>query len=308
MIQLFISMLILWSPGTGKATCLSYTDPEPIDSSSPSGIPVLMYHHVSDPVNGYYGVSTGRLLTDLQLLDEAGFFLISAEDIENSLMQVPQDRKPVMLTFDDGWQDNFNFIGNGNSVEIDPDCVVAILEDYCNEHPEFGHTATFFISWDKIPFGQEEYTAEKLNLLLDMGYSIGNHTNMHDDFIRLPRDRWENSVLLPMVKFHKRLGLRITEVFAMAYPGGRFPKGIGAEEYLAGFSFMGRQAVRMGFLANGSVSSIRSLLDSPEGWFRFGRLDMSQYSVRQLLDWRNIMDAGPRENLHDPLRYRIPQS
>jgi len=304
--QLIISLIIMWVPETASATSLSYTDPAPSDENAPSGIPILMYHHVSDPVDGYYGVSTARFLTDLQLLDEAGFYLITPHDLENNLMQVPPDRKPLMLTFDDGWQDNFNFIGSGSTLEADPDCIVSILEQYSSEHPEFGHGATFYISWDKIPFGQEEYVAEKFNLLLDMGYCIGNHTNMHADFMTLPRSKWENSVALPMVKFHKRLGLRISEVFTMAYPGGRFPEGIGAEEYLAGFTFMDREIVRMGFLANGSVSSVRNLLDSDEGWFRFGRLDMSHYSVRQVLGWRNIMTAGPRDNLHDPLRYRLP--
>ena len=306
MIQLIASLLILWSPQVGKTTSLSYSEPDPTDNNAGSGIPVLMYHHVSDPVDGYYGVSTGRLLMDLQLLDEAGFFLITSEDIENGLMQVPADRRPLMLTFDDGWQDNFNFIQRGGSVEIDPHCAVAILEDYSDAHPDFGRGATFFISWDKIPFGQEEFVMEKFNLLLDMGYSIGNHTNMHADFMVLPRDKWENAVITPMVKFHRRLGLRTTEIFAMAYPGGRFPEGIGAEEYLACFRFMGTGAVRIGFLANGSVSSFGRILDSAEGWFRIGRLDMSQYSVRELLGWRNIMTSGPRENLHDTLRPRIP--
>ena len=306
MIQLIVSLLIMWVPQTGRATCLSYSDPDPVDSNAPSGIPVLMYHHVSDPVNGYYGVSTGRMRMDLQLLYEADFFLITPDDIENGLMQVPPDRRPLMLTFDDGWQDNFNFILSAGSVEIDPSCAVAILEAYCDEHPEFGRGATFFISWDKIPFGQEEFVMEKFNLLLDMGYSIGNHTNRHADFMVLPWDKWENSVITPMGKFYQRLGLRTSEIFAMAYPGGRFPKGVGAEEYLAGLRFRGEEAVRIGFLADGSVSSFGRLLSSPEGWFRIGRLDMSQYSVRQLLGWRNIMTIDPRDDLHDPLRPRIP--
>ncbi|MCK4504206.1 MAG: hypothetical protein KAW14_01205 [Candidatus Aegiribacteria sp.] len=305
---LILSLLFLWTPEIGATSILEHSDPEEPLSNSTSGIPVLMYHHVSDPVDGYYGVSTNRFRTDLEKLCAAGFYLITSSNIKNGLMQVPADRRPLMLTFDDGWQDNFTFLETHGSTEIDPLCVVGILEQFCDQNPEFGRGVTFFISWDKIPFGQEEYIAEKFNLLLDMGYSIGNHTNMHTDFITLPRSKWDRAVLLPMEKFHRRLGLRTSEIFAISYPGGRFPKDQGAEEYLSHFQFQNRQAVRMGFLANGSISSMNRLLDSPEGIFRIGRLDMSQYSVHKLLGWRNLMTVEPREYLHDPLPSRLSQS
>ncbi|MCK5064980.1 MAG: polysaccharide deacetylase family protein [Candidatus Fermentibacteraceae bacterium] len=305
MTGLLLTLLFLWTPETGRTAIIEHTDPEDPVSNAASGIPVLMYHHVSDPVDGYYGVSIRRFLSDLEKLCDAGFYLITPPDLENGLMQVPADRRPLMLTFDDGWQDNFMFLEG--STEIDPHCVVGILEQFCDLNPEFGRGVTFFISWDKIPFGQEEYITEKFNLLIDMGYSIGNHTNMHTNFMTLPRTKWDRAVLLPMENFHRRLGLRTSEIFAMAYPGGRFPKDQGAEEFLSHFQFQNVQAVRMGFLANGSVSSMNRLLDSPEGIFRIGRLDMSQYSVRRLLDWRNIMKTGPRESLHTPLLPRLRQ-
>ncbi|MBD3276942.1 MAG: hypothetical protein GF388_01460 [Candidatus Aegiribacteria sp.] len=302
-----LSILItLWVPATGRTTPLSHTPSDFSNDNASSGIPVLMYHHVSDPVNGYYGISTHRLRRDLELLDEAGFYLITPEDIENCLFQVPDDRIPLMLTFDDGWQDNFNFIDYGGDTEIDPSCAVSILEEYCRQNPDFGHGAVFFISWDKVPFGQEEYVQEKFNMLLDMGYVIGNHTDRHADFMRLPRSKWSDAVLLPMRKFHSRVGLRTGSISTLSYPGGRLPKDAGAEDVISGFHFMGRQAVRMGFLANGSVSSFQRLLDSSEGIYRIGRLDMSQYSVDKLLGWRNIMTDGSRRDLHDPLRYRMP--
>lgn len=308
MTGLLLSLLLLWAPETGTVTILEHSSPEEPLSNTTSGIPVLMYHHVSDPVDGYYGVSTDRFRSDLEKLCAAGFYLITPSDLENGLMQVPADRRPVMLTLDDGWQDNFTFLETHGSTEIDPLCVVGILEQFCDQNPEFGRGVTFFISWDKIPFGQEEYITEKFNLLIDMGYSIGNHTNMHSDFMIIPRTKWERAVILPMEKFHRRLGLRTSEIFAMAYPGGRFPKDQGAEEYLSHFQFQNRQAVRIGFLANGSVSSFNRLLDSPEGIFRIGRLDMSQYSVHRMLGWRNLMTTGPRDNLHDPLPPRLRQT
>jgi peptidoglycan/xylan/chitin deacetylase (PgdA/CDA1 family) len=299
-------LLQAWTPSSGRASCLCYSEPDELETRGPSGIPVLMYHHVSDPVDGYYGVSTHRFRSDLEQLDRAGFFLIVPEDIENGLMRVPPDRRPVLLTFDDGWQDNMNFIGTGDSYRLDPSCAVAILDDYSSEHPEFGRGAVFFISWDKVPFGQEEFVTEKMNLLLDMGYVIGNHTDMHTDLTRLPMSKWRDAVVKPLQRFNRRLGLRTSQIRTLAYPGGRLPRDSGAEDLLSQLDFGGRKAVVMGFLANGSITSFGPLLSSPEGWFRIGRLDMSQYSVSQVLEWNNIMVPQAREDLHDPLSMRIP--
>lgn len=306
MSPLLLCAILFWTPGTGRVSCLGHTGSYREEAGGPSGIPVLMYHHVSDPVNGYYGVSTFRFRRDLELLDQAGFFLVRPEDLQNGLMRVPPDRRPVLITFDDGWQDNFSFNGSGSSITIDPDCAVAIMEEYCEENPEFGHGAVFFISWDKVPFGQEDFVEEKMNLLLDMGYSIGNHTDMHTDLTRLPRGKWSDAILRPLDRFKRSLGLRTSTVDAIAYPGGRLPRDSGAEEFLACLRYEGRQAVSMGFLANGSVSSFGPLLSSSEGWYRIGRLDMSQYSVAELLQWTNIMNTDAREDLHEPLRRRIP--
>ncbi|MFO8184856.1 MAG: polysaccharide deacetylase family protein [Candidatus Aegiribacteria sp.] len=308
MMNLMLTLLLTWVPGTGRTAPLTRSGEDQFDTRGPSGVPVLMYHHVSDPVNGYYGVSTNRFIRDLELLDRNGFFLIGPEDINDGLRRVPPDRRPLMLTFDDGWQDNFSFIASGDSFSIDPLCAVAILEEYCQENPDFGHGAVFFISWDKVPFGQEEYVSEKMNMLLDMGYSIGNHTDMHTDLTILPRSKWEDAVLRPLQKLHRGLGMRTSGIYTLSYPGGRLPRDTGAEDFLSDIEFMGRQAVSMGFLASGSVSSLGPLLSSPEGWFRIGRLDMSQYSVRELLQWTNIMSPRAREDLHDPLSRRIPPS
>ena len=307
MTALLAALLIMWVPDVSTVTPLERKEIEPTPSGTTTGIPVLMYHHVSDPVNGYYGVSTNRLLSDLEQLDAAGYYLITSEDLENSLMQVPAGRRPLILTFDDGWEDNFSYIIDGDDVRLDPNCVLALLEDFCDEHPDFGRGVTFFISWDKVPFGQEVFVAEKLNLLLDMGYSVGNHTRRHDHLDRISWDRWHLAVVGALDRFHRRLGLRTGMVSTIGYPGGRFPEGVGAEEFLSELSFQGQQAVTVGFLADGSISSFGRLLDSPEGWFRIGRLDMSQYSVPRVLGWRNLMTASEaRTSLHDPLPWRMP--
>ncbi len=296
-----------WTPSCSDVTPLDHAQAEPQYGRPPSGIPVLMYHHVSDPVNGYYGVSTHRFESDLEALEEAGFHLITTRDLRDGLMQVPEGRRPVMLTFDDGWQDNFSYVVTPDGVSVDESCVLGILEDFCDRHPDFGRGAVFFVSWDKVPFGQAAYVEEKMNVLLDLGYEIGNHTWRHSLFTELPRSEWSASVGRAMELFRDRLGLRVSSVTALAYPGGVLPSETGAEELLSSYTFEGRRAVGCGFLVTGSVSSMAELLESDEGPYRIGRLDMSRYSVGRLLGWRNLMSrSAAREDLHDPLPWRMP--
>ena len=270
-----------------------------------SGIPVICYHHVNDILMDY-GVTPSRLRADLEDLYDAGFTLVTRADLENGLMQLPSGRRPLILTFDDGWQDNVNFLENADgSTEIDPYCVVAILEEFTTNHPDFGGKVIFFISWDKIPFGQEEYVEEKLNMLLDMGHEIGNHSWRHRHFITLNGDQWSPAVLRAMDYFYRELGIRTCEISSLAYPGGAIQKGSWVTERIAEMEFNGARAVTMGFLVDGAVSSFRWILGDPDMMLRVSRIDMSLYSVRQLLRWRNLISEGnSRSSLHDPLPWR----
>ncbi len=299
MIILISVILLAWTPSVFNVNKLPDAENTIPTRDGPEGIPVLLYHHVSDPVNGYYGISTSRFRNDLELLYRAGFCLVNPADIENGLTGIPPDRRPVMLTFDDGWRDNFSVtIRDNGSVNPDPECVVAILEEYCDSHPEFGHGAVFFISWDKVPFGQEEFVTEKLNMLLDLGYTIGNHTSTHRNFSALPPHEWEKEVINALEKFGRYLGLRTCMVTTLAYPGGRLPRISGVFDILDGMEYRGRRAVTMGFLVDGSVTTLSSMLSPGEERFRIGRLDMSRYSVGELLQWRNLMGTGGRNDLH----------
>jgi hypothetical protein len=61
----------------------------------------------------------------------------------------------------------------------------------------------------------------------------------------------------------------------------------------------------MAFVVDGAISSFRRVLYDPDRRVRISRIDMSQYSVGQILQWPNLMDYGEgRTDLHSPLPWR----
>ena len=299
-ILFLLSVLAGFIPSVGNPPELDHgTTPELPDYSS--GIPVIAYHQIT-PNQSAYSATPSKLRDDLQRLYNAGFFLILPTDIENGLSRVPFDRRPIMITFDDGWEDNFRYIDlPGGEQRIDPDCAVAIVNTFIEEHPDFGPGVVFFISWDKIPFGSR--TQEKLNALLDMGHYIGNHSADHLAFTKIPASRYWEQVLPALDSFQRRLGLRTADINVLAYPGGRIPMGVNAESTLAEMEYNGRPAVIQGYLVDGAVSSFKQFYEGNH--YRISRLDMALYSVPRLLSWSNIMvESNSRSSLHDDLPYR----
>jgi peptidoglycan/xylan/chitin deacetylase (PgdA/CDA1 family) len=284
--------------GVFQAPSLEYR--EPVPEEYPSGIPVLCYHHVGNP-GVRYGVSAFGLRADLQALYENGFYLITPADLENRLMQVPLGRRPVMITFDDGWEDHCRLLPDTR--ELDPLCALGIVEGFLEDHPDFGGGVTFFVSWDKTPFGGD--AVEKLNLILDTGNEVGNHSLSHTPFQLISEDGWRRQVNGALDRFEECLGMRAGEVRALAYPGGRATRDGAASDFVAGLVWNGRPAVTSAFVVDGMITNFSRVLDGGRGRYCIGRIDMSLYSVGQLLQWRNLVATGAgRTGIRSPLAWR----
>lgn len=74
----------------------------------PSGykIPVLVYHCVNDIIRGepQYTIKPADMETHISLLLKSGYTLITFEDLPN----IDKIEKPIILTFDDGYADNYD--------------------------------------------------------------------------------------------------------------------------------------------------------------------------------------------------------
>lgn len=159
-------------------------------------VPIMMYHGiiaVNDSDTKYTGGNVDKdgynrtmesFRRDLDYYYENGYRLIRLIDYVDGNVATPLGYSPIILTFDDGREDNFKVLGKDeNGLIIDPNCAVGILEEYKKKYPDFNVTATFFVNSGL--FQQKEYDQEILNWLVSNGYDIGNHTTTHPDFTKI---------------------------------------------------------------------------------------------------------------------------
>lgn len=69
-------------------------------------IPVLMYHHVGNKP-GLVTLSPKTFRDQMAWLSSSGWKTLTSAEVEAFYAGVPMPRKSVMLTFDDGWLDNW---------------------------------------------------------------------------------------------------------------------------------------------------------------------------------------------------------
>lgn len=140
-------------------------------------IMVLMYHVIGDS-EGEWSRRWDNFRRDLEVLYEGGYRLVSLRDYISGNIEVEAGCTPVVLTFDDGTQGQFNIIEEDSQLVPDPKSAVGILEDFYREHPDFGLAATFFVYYP-VPFRQNDLIEHKFKYLVERGMDIGNHSYGH---------------------------------------------------------------------------------------------------------------------------------
>lgn len=170
-------------------------------------VPVLMYHYLSAPpsdANAYrtdLSVPPELFARHLDRIQAEGYTTISLYELLAHLWQgAPLPEKPVVLTFDDGYRDN-----------------------YTNAFPllrERGMTATIFVVTDFMDEERPEYlTWEMAREMLAGGISIESHGRNHISLKNRDRDYlvWQALGSLETIAFE--LGVRPRFV---SYPAGEF--------------------------------------------------------------------------------------
>lgn len=169
----------------------------PDKSVIPEGIevPVLMYHAVSDDCWGIQElfVSPSEIEKQLAYLSDNGYTTITFED----LPRLNEIEKPVMLTFDDGYLDNYT--------ELFP-----LLKQY-------NAKATVFIITDAI-YSEKYLKADQIKEMSDSGLvSIQSHTVTHAQLGEMSEEQIVNELELSRLAVCRLTG---KEPFVLCYPYG----------------------------------------------------------------------------------------
>jgi peptidoglycan/xylan/chitin deacetylase (PgdA/CDA1 family) len=137
--------------------------PDALEPPSYTGyerLPSFTYHHVDPKLDNSIAITPATFEAQLQLLRDEGFHPITARQLaEHHSKATPLPDKPVMITFDDGWKNQYQF-------------AAPLLRKY-------GFVATFFVNPQPIGRGSAYMTRAMLEQLSKDGHDIESHTWTH---------------------------------------------------------------------------------------------------------------------------------
>ena len=187
-----------------------------LTATPPTGFPILEYHMVTEPPPlgaEPYVVQPEEFAAQLDYLAAEGYTTITPQDYARARkgkQELPE--KPVILSFDDGYEDNYRVI-------------LPMLE-------ERGMKAVFYVVTNDI--GLPGYmTWDNLFDMERHGMEIGSHTANHIPLTTLPPEKQREELRLSKLMLEWK-GLKT--IYSFSYPTGAYDAGVVAmlaeEDYL----------------------------------------------------------------------------
>lgn len=182
-------------------------------------VPILMYHYVRtvdeahDKVGFLLSVTPENFDKQLAYLNEHGFTSISPQELYESLFnEKPLPQKPILITFDDGYEDFYTH-------------AVPLLVKHSIK-------ATIFIPSDRISTRNYMTWPQVLEIAQNPAITIASHTRHHVNLNETIIDQLDNEITQSRLILERHLG-RAIDFFA--YPYGAFNAEVIKEVKKAGY-------------------------------------------------------------------------
>ena len=179
--------------------------------------PILEYHDILRG-RGRLRRAPNAFRRDLARLYAENYRPISLREYLDNKIDVPAGMTPVVLTFDDARDSQFQYLPDGS---IDPDCAVGILQEFTRAHPDFPLKATFF-ALTEWGFGQKKLMPQKMQALLAMGCDLQNHTFNHNYFGRMSDNQIVREIAQGKASIEQAAPRAHVDMLAL--PGGQHPR------------------------------------------------------------------------------------
>ncbi|WP_244834407.1 polysaccharide deacetylase family protein [Clostridium sp. BJN0001] len=203
-------------------------------------IPVLYYHSVNPSWKNELTIPPDLLKSELQFIKDSGFSAITASDfydyIEN---KKPLPKKTIMITFDDGYMDNYTY-AFPSLKSLNMKATIFYITD--------GLKDSYYLSKDK------------LKEMSSFGIDIESHTKTHCHLSKLSYEKQLLELKESKEILEKTLGKKITSI---AYPFGDYDENTIKAAKEAGYS--------LGFTCK------RGIIDSTYNKYTLNRIYMNSY-------------------------------
>ena len=192
-------------------------------SISLQDVPILNYHKV-DTLEHPLSLSPQEFEEQMEYLYKNGYHTITPDQLMAYLKndkQLPE--KPIMITFDDGYQDN-----------------------YLNAYPimkKYGFTATIFVVSNLVGHDVRFMNWDQVREMQQSGFVFGSHTVNHESLTSLTKEQVINELSESRLEIARQLG-KPPKYFA--YPTGTYTSEI--EDMVRGAGYKAAFTIEYGLV------------------------------------------------------------
>lgn len=195
-------------------------------------MPVIMYHRVikNESEKGVHGtyVTVEQFEEQMKYLKKKGYETVTFKDLLNNRykQRFDKDKKWIMLTFDDGYKDNY-------------ENAFPILKKYQFKGIIYVLDGIEYNKWDVDNPGNPEkrFTLMNQDELLEMqnyGIEFGGHTSTHPRLAELSTEQVKSEIINSKSNIEKIIG---KELLSFAYPYGSLNEEVKRIPQEAGYKF-----------------------------------------------------------------------
>ena len=219
-----------------------------IKANESGKIMVLMYHGIGN-LEEEWVRTADNFKKDLKTLYDKGYRTLSLHDYINNNINTPSGFTPVVITFDDSLQNQFNLLEKDGELKIDSNSAVGIMDNFSKEHKGFGNAATFYVYFP-IPFRQKDKIKDKFEYLIKNGYDIGNHSYTHEMLGKMDAAGIQKQLALNVNMTGSYIPGYIVDTLALPY--GSRPKDEALRKYIISGEYDGTKYTNNAVLLVGS--------------------------------------------------------